>query len=55
MGVAKELVASIDTCAARAPGEGLGPQQSGDQRTRRDIISRLALDLGLVVQNRVQQ
>lgn len=30
MGVAKELVASIDTCAARA-GRGLGPQQSGDQ------------------------
>ena len=30
MGVAKELVASIDSYAL-APGEGLVPQQSGDQ------------------------
>ncbi len=31
MGMAKELVASIDTCA----GRGLGLQQSGDQSPRR--------------------
>ena len=49
MGMAKELVASIDISAR------LGPQQSGDQRPRREVISRLALDLGLVVQDRVQQ
>jgi hypothetical protein len=51
MGVAKELVASIDTCAARA-GRGFGSATKG---TRRDIVLRVALDLGLVVQDRVQQ
>ena len=54
-GVAEKLVASIDTCAARARR---GP---GSATKRRSIPaaqisgSRLALDLGLVVQDCVQQ
>ena len=54
MGVAKELVASIDTCAARA-GRGFGSATRGRPTTRRDIVLRIALDLGLVVQDRIQQ
>lgn len=52
MGVAKELVAPI---AAAPLASGGVRKHSKVASITRDISSRLALDLGLVVQDRVQQ
>ena len=53
MGLAKELVAPIDSTPQRRGAGLVRNKVAVDDAT--DISSRLALDLGLVVQDRVQQ